>query len=198
MATDYERVWESMNSVEQVTSKIVSAREILESSLDSLERHEYGRTEALIVAAQEFLDYYLKEFDETFKVAWKETVVKSKEDGFYWDTDSKGNLIDWLANPHLTEDRIDNFPVNWTMNHDCMDNSVPDYIPSSSLEWQDEITTTPKKTWKLPVEQIVNETGEDEYFITLPDEILAETGWDEGTELIWSDNGDGSFSLSKV
>ena len=195
MPADYQSAWEAMNSLEQLTAKIISAREILDASRDSLERYDSSKTEALIVAAQDFLEFYLKEFDEKFKVAWNETVVKSKPDGFYWDTDSKGNLIDWLANPHLTEDRMDNFLVHWSTNpsptNDCMDTSP-------WLDWQEGFTKPPKKTWKLPVEQILNEKGEDEYYITLPDDLLEQTGWEEKTELVWEDNGDGSYTLKKL
>lgn len=172
MTTNYQSVWESMNSLEQVSSKITSACEILDASRDSLERHEYNRAETLIVAAQEFLHYYLNEFDEKFKVAWNETVVKSKTDGFYWDTDSENNLIEWTSNA----------PTN-----DCMDTSP-------WLDWQEGFPAPTKKTWTLPVENIGNE---EEYFVTLPEDLLEETGWNEGTELIWEDNGDGSYTLKK-
>lgn len=176
MATDYQSVWESMNSLEQVSAKILSARDILDASRNSLERHEYSRAESLIVAAQEFLEYYLREFDDKFKVAWNETVVKSKDDGFYWDTDPKNNLID--------------FTVNTSFNHDCMDSSP-------WLDWQEGFTTSTKKTWTLPVEHIETENGGEEYFVTLPDDLLEQTGWDEGTELVWEDNGNGSYTLKK-
>ena len=174
MPADYQSAWEAMNSLEQLTAKIISAREILDASRDSLERYDSNKAESLIIAAQDFLEFYLKEFDDKFKVAWNETVVKSKPDGFYWDTDSKGNLIDST--------------MNTTFNRDCMDTSP----------WQEGFTKPPKKTWKLPVEQIVNEKGDDEYFITLPDDLLEQTGWEENTELVWEDNCDGSYTLKKL
>jgi bifunctional DNA-binding transcriptional regulator/antitoxin component of YhaV-PrlF toxin-antitoxin module len=33
--------------------------------------------------------------------------------------------------------------------------------------------------------------------ITFPDEMMKELGWQEGDELTWTDNGDGSFSLTQ-
>jgi hypothetical protein len=40
------------------------------------------------------------------------------------------------------------------------------------------------------------ETGDA--ILPLPEELLSETGWKEGTLLDFVDNGDGSFSLKEV
>ena len=80
MTIDYQKVWSSMNELESVTSKICSAREILDSAIDALENHKLEKTETLLYAADEFLQYYLEDFDRKFKDAWKETVVKLKEE----------------------------------------------------------------------------------------------------------------------
>ena len=44
------------------------------------------------------------------------------------------------------------------------------------------------------------EVQEDENgpFIVFPDEMMAEVGWKEGDEIKWTDNGDGSYTLTKV
>ena len=39
---------------------------------------------------------------------------------------------------------------------------------------------------------------QDEGILTLPDDLLEITGWEEGDELEWTDQGDGSFTLKKV
>jgi hypothetical protein len=80
MTIDYQKVWNTMNELEMVTSKICSAREILDSAADRLQEHQYDKAETLLYAADEFLQYYLEEFDRKFKDAWKETVVKLKEE----------------------------------------------------------------------------------------------------------------------
>jgi len=80
MTLDYARVWEKMNSLEEVTSKIVSAREILDSAIVSLESGNREKTETLMYAVDEFLQYYLEEFDRKFKDAWDETVTKLKQE----------------------------------------------------------------------------------------------------------------------
>ena len=37
----------------------------------------------------------------------------------------------------------------------------------------------------------------DDGILNLPDEIMEKTGWKEGDELVWEDQGDGSFTLKK-
>ena len=69
-----------MNDLEMVTCKIASAREILDSAMDRLQEHQYDKTETLLCAVDEFLQYYLEEFHTKFKDAWKETVLQLKED----------------------------------------------------------------------------------------------------------------------
>jgi len=80
MTLDYHKVWNSLNELEMVTSKICSAREILDSAIDKLEEHQYDKAGTLLYAVDEFLQYYLEEFDTKFKDAWKETVMKVKQE----------------------------------------------------------------------------------------------------------------------
>jgi len=74
------KVWEVMNDLEMITSKICSAREIIDTAVESIQKHDYDKAETLAMAAYEFLGYYLDEFDVKFKLAWQETVVKQKEE----------------------------------------------------------------------------------------------------------------------
>ena len=132
MTLDYQKIWNVMNDLEMVTSKIVSAREILDSAVDRLQEHQYDKAETLMYAADEFLQYYLEDFDRKFKDAWKETVTKvhqetikiddlrrswdstemweKEKDTVQFNIDPAGNEYDYLANSLLTEDRISNFP----------------------------------------------------------------------------------------
>jgi hypothetical protein len=100
---NYERVWTSMNDLEMVTSKICSAREILDSATDALVEHKYDKVESLITAAHEFLGYYLDEFDNKFKDAWKETVVAQKnkkfddwEEYYYPEEHQENKVTKWI------------------------------------------------------------------------------------------------------
>jgi hypothetical protein len=80
MTLDYNRVWETMNELESVTSKICSAREILACAIDAHESGNASRTETLLYAADEYLQYYLSEFDKKFQETWSETVTKLKQE----------------------------------------------------------------------------------------------------------------------
>ena len=42
------------------------------------------------------------------------------------------------------------------------------------------------------------EEDENGAFIVFPEEMMSEVGWKEGDNIKWTDNGDGSYTLSKV
>lgn len=48
--------------------------------------------------------------------------------------------------------------------------------------------------WTLPVEV---DTVNDDYYVTLPEDLLAQLDWTEGNMTQWVDDGDGSFTLTK-
>jgi hypothetical protein len=213
MTLDYQKVWEAMNSLESVTSKICSAREILDSAIDALESGNREKTETLMYATDEFLQYYLKEFDELFKVAWKETVVKLKEEDPCMPPWGHSDLEYGLVNPTLTEDRISNFPGENTICDN--NNSSPECKGAWTSFWEENYypeeyykSVTPSATqrdmdkvvrWRLPVEEVENgDTGEQEYFITFPDDLLEASNLMEGDEVEWVDRNDGTFILRKI
>lgn len=74
MTVEYQKVWRTMNDLELVTSKICSAREIIDNAVDKIQGQEYNKAEILMNTAYEFLEYYLQEFDDKFKLAWQATV----------------------------------------------------------------------------------------------------------------------------
>jgi hypothetical protein len=165
MTLDYQKVWNTMNELEMVTTKICSAREILDSAIDRLQEHQYDKAETLMYAADEFLQYYLEDFDRKFKDAWAETVTKVHQQG------------------------ID----------DCM----PPW-GHSDLEYLSKLPPEEPKQdkalkWQLPVEEENDViTGEKEYFITFPDDLLEAANLKQGDEVEWVDNNDGSFLLRKL
>jgi hypothetical protein len=210
MNLDYQKTWEAMNSLESVTSKICSAREILDSAIESLESGNREKTETLMYATDEFLQYYLKEFDELFKVAWKETVAKLKEEDPCMPPWGHSDLGYGLSNPTLTQDRNSNFPGENTIcdkddpSPECKgawtsfweENYYPEEYKGSTVSSvkQDKV-----KRWVLPVEEVENgDNGEQEYFITFPDDLLETANLVEGDEVEWVDRNDGTFILRKV
>ncbi len=113
MTLNYQRTWEVLNELEMISSRICSAREILDSAIDALESENNEKATLLMYATDEYLQYYLKDFDEKFKVAWNEIIVKLKdndipEDGVFFCTDSTDDLTwkDW-GNIKLGCDRDD-------------------------------------------------------------------------------------------
>ena len=161
-----------MNDLEMVTSKIVSAREILDSAVDRLQEHQYDKAETLLYAADEFLQYYLEDFDRKFKDAWKETVTKVKQ-----------QEIDDCMPPWGHSDMEALRYTDKEMDAMC-DNAAK----------QDKVVK-----WKLPVE-VENDyiTGEKEYFITFPDDLLEAANLSPGDNVEWVDRNDGSFLLRKI
>jgi len=79
MTVSYQKVWDTMNELETVTSKICSAREILDCAIDAHQEHKHEKVEHLLYAVDEFLVYYLQEFDDKFKEAWQATVGDLRE-----------------------------------------------------------------------------------------------------------------------
>ena len=161
-----------MNELEMVTSKICSAREILDSAIDKLEEHQYDKAGTLLYAVDEFLQYYLEDFDRKFKDAWKETVTKVKQ-----------QEIDDCMPPWGHSDMEALRYTDKEMDAMC-DNAAK----------QDKVVK-----WQLPVEEGTDcVTGEQEYFITFPDDLLEAANLKRGDDVEWVDRNDGSFLLRKT
>jgi len=171
MTLDYQKLWSSMNELEMVTSKICSAREILDSAVDRLQEHQYDKAETLMYAADEFLQYYLEDFDRKFKDAWKETVVKLKEEE---DMPPWGNMPPWGHSDIIrqyTDEELD--------------------AMSDNAAKQDKVVK-----WQLPVEEVKDsDTDETEYFITFPEDLLEAANLKVDDIVTWIDNGDGTYTL---
>ena len=169
---DYQKVWKTMNELESVTSKICSAREILDCAADRLQEHQYDKAETLLYAADEFLQYYLQDFDRKFKDAWKETVTKVKQ-----------QEIDDCMPPWGHSDMEALRYTDKEMDAMC-DNAAK----------QDKVIK-----WQLPIEEVKDsDTDETEYFITFPDDLLEAANLKAGDDVEWVDQGDGSFLLRKT
>jgi hypothetical protein len=182
MTLNYNRVWNALNELEMVSSKISSAREILDSAIDALENHNGEKAETLMYAADEFLKYYLADFDVKFKDAWNETVVKIKQpeqeslnkdwEEFYYPEESKNTYDDAVKEGY--EMTADGF-----------------WIPSQSSQKEDKVVK-----WRLPVEM---DGPSGEYFITFPDDLLEAANLNPGDEVEWVEQQEvGSFILRKV
>ena len=188
MTLNYHRVWSTLNELESVTSKISSAREILDSAIDKLQEHQYDKAETLLYAVDEFLQYYLEDFDRKFKDAWKETVTKLKQ-----------QEIDDCMPPWGHSD-MEYLCKNNNKNEIWETGQITDELMKTIKREGYDYTSIPsKKKWQLPVEEGTDcITGEQEYYITFPDDLLEAANLSPGDDVEWVDRGDGSFLLRKT
>jgi len=208
MNSDSKKIWEVMNDLEMVTSKIISAREIIDSVAESIQKSDYDKAETLAMAAYEFLGYYLEEFDVKFKNAWNETVVNQKEENPCMPPWGHSDLEYQIANnkKSLTCDKDDPSPECqgawnsfWEENYYPEEHSKHYYEydrndPNRSNPFKDKV-----KKWVLPVEEVRDEdTDEDIYCITFPNDLLEAANLKEGDLVEWVDKGDGTYLLRKV
>ncbi len=214
------KVWEVMNDLESVTSKICSAREIIDAAIDRIQEHEYDKAETMMSAAYEFLEYYLGEFDEKFKLAWQETVVKQKqEENDAWDAVNKERKYYEGWNSQYTEEELNAMCDKAASDQEkekCREYNLREaeyYNKRAELDYSyskmiaDGWTMTAdgfwikenKKKWVLPVEEAKDvDTDETDYFVSFPDDLLEAANLKEGDQVQWIDNGDGSYTITKV
>ncbi len=190
MGVSYSKIWSCMNSLETVTSKICSAREILDSAVDRLQEHQYDKVETLLYAADEFLQYYLQEFDEKFKDAWQATVGDLRDDDVKDDGMrpwGHSDLEYLIANSKesLICDKDDPSPECQNAWNDFWEEH---YHPEEHKD--DKVVK-----WSLPVE-IDGASGE--YYVTFPDDLLEAINLKEGDQVEWIGNNDGTWTLKNI
>ena len=207
MNMNYHRVWEKMNDLEMVTTKVSSAREILDCAVDRLQEHQYDKAETLLYAADEFLQYYLEEFDRKFKDAWAETVTKVHQEEYSvsstCDKDDTSSECKsawnsfWEENYYPEEVKDDCMPP-W--GHSDME-ALSQYTAQDLEKDLEGICNAAKQDkvvkWVLPVQQKIEE-GIDDYYVQFPDDLLEATNLKENDLVEWVDQGDGSYLLRKV
>ena len=190
MNMNYHRVWEKMNDLEMVTTKVSSAREILDCAVDRLQEHQYDKAETLLYAADEFLQYYLEEFDRKFKDAWAETVTKVHQEEYSvsstCDKDDTSQECKGAWNSFWEENY---YPKE--VKDDCMPPWGHSDMEALSQQKEDKVVK-----WVLPVERKIEE-GIDDYYIQFPDDLLEAANLKAGDEIEWVDMNNGTFILRK-
>jgi hypothetical protein len=190
MNSDSKKIWEVMNDLDESTSKICSAREIIDAAVEAIQKNDYNKAETLSMAAYEFLGYYLEEFDVKFKKAWNETVVKQKEEDPCMPPWGHSDL-EYLSKRRepLSCDKDDPSPeCQGAWDSFWEENYYPEEYK------KDKVTK-----WILPVEECKDaDTDEIEYFVSFPDDLLETANLKEGDQVEWVDQGDGSYLLRKV
>jgi antitoxin component of MazEF toxin-antitoxin module len=189
MTISYTRAWKTLNELEAVSSKICSAREILDSAIVSLESGNRQKTETLMYAVDEYLQYYLEEFDRKFKDAWNETIVKLKQEEVD-DYMRPWGHSDMEALSQYTDNQMDamcdNAELDEKHSNHYYDYTRNDYTRPNPF---DKVVK-----WRLPIDKIEN----GEYFITLPDDLLEAANLSPGDDVEWIEKEVGTFILRKI
>ena len=207
MTVEYQKVWRTMNDLELVTSKICSAREIIDNAIDAIQEHKSDKAELLMTAAYEYLEYYLKEFDEKFKDAWQATVGDLRDgdvrnESFTCDKDDpspecKGAWNSFWEEMYYPEES--NQYTEEELNAMCdkaeLDAELEQIRKEGGFEWTPEVS---KKKWILPVQEAKDmDTDQTEYFVSFPQDLLEAANLKEGDAVHWIDNNDGSYTIRK-
>ena len=209
MTVEYQKVWRTMNDLEMVTSKICSAREIIDNAVDKIQGHEYDKAELLMTAAYEYLEYYLKEFDEKFKLAWQATVGDLRDgdvrnEPLTCDKDDQSPECQGAWNSFWEENY---YPKEYGLQYSdeeitamCdkaeLDVEVERIRQEGGYDWTPKVS---KKKWVLPVEEVKDaDTDKIEYFVSFPQDLLEAANLNEGDQVEWVDNQNGSYTLRKI
>ena len=220
MTVEYQKIWTTMNDLEMVTSKICSAREIIDNAVDKIQEHEYDKAELLMNAAYEFLEYYLQEFDDKFKLAWEATVGDLRNgDNFQYTATGEKFFGKGASSVQYTEEELNamcdkaasdqekeqcrEYNLREAEYYDKRTKLDMSYDQAIAAGW----TMTDdgfwikenKKKWVLPVEEAKDaDTDKTDYFVSFPDDLLEAANLKEGDEIEWVDNNDGTCILRKI
>lgn len=210
MTLDYKKILNTMNELETVTSKICSAREILACAIYAHESGNANRTENLLHAVDEYLQYYLSEFDAKFQDAWGETVTKVKQEEndaldavmnereYYEPTQVHSkSYYDYTRNDSNRPNPLYTTPLSGEHLHAKIEANSPFNDGWTREYYQNIVNKNEKKDkvvkWQLPVERM-----HEEYYITFPDDLLEAANLKAGDDVEWVDRGDGSFLIQKI
>lgn len=198
MTVEYHKVWRTMNDLEQVISKVVSAREMIDIANECCSTNQQERAESMTQAAHEFLGYFIEEFDKKFKDAWQATVGDLRDgDMTPWGHSDMEYLIKHKET--LTCDKDDSSPECKGAWNDFWEQGST----VSSVQYTDDeldaMCDAAEKAdkvvkWQLPVE--ADPSGE--YFVTFPDDLLETANLKEGDQVEWVNNNNGSYTMRKV
>jgi len=76
--TTYHDIWNAMNELDLMTSKLGYIKEMMEISLEHLD-NDKSRAESLMFVSCDYIKYYLEEHDRNFKNAWTISIKAGRE-----------------------------------------------------------------------------------------------------------------------
>ena len=184
MKSQYYEAWEAMNKLQEHSSKLNTIKELIDTTIKNTDDENIL---SLLEATSVILDVYVDEFDDLFRNAWNKTISKGYEDSNKSFNDALDNIDTQNDGVLLNKDS----EIKNKIQSSCYDQFYPIgdvWIPDSVVKKEDKVVK-----WLLPVEYI-----DDECFISLPEDLLEAANLEEGNNIKWIDNGDGSYLLKKV
>ena len=176
------KMWDAMNDLEMLVSKVCSAREIIDVANVAIGEHNYDKAESLTNAAYEFLGYYLDEFDAKFKVAWQETVMKTIEEKDPCESPWEHTVMP----PEEEED-----PCMPPWGHSDLEYGIHhnDTIKEENLV----------RSWHITVDEAYNKDGETIFsYLQFPDSLMERMELKPESKIQWIVNPDDTVTIRKV
>jgi hypothetical protein len=102
--TTYSDVWDSMNELDMMTSKLGYIKEMMETALEYLDNNDKSRAESLMYASCDYIKYYLEDYDRNFQCAWRTAINAGKE---LDDVRAQLSRLENPENPQYTEEEME-------------------------------------------------------------------------------------------
>jgi hypothetical protein len=99
---NYNDVWSAMNALEELSSKLISARAVIDSASEYASKDDCDQAEKLSQAALDLINWYIDAWDEKFQTAWNVTVSAIKHAEF---DEAKKNNPNFFGSQY-TDDEI--------------------------------------------------------------------------------------------
>ncbi len=102
--TTYQDVWNTMNELDMMTSKIGYIREMVETASEYMGKRDYTRAESLMDISSDYIKYFLDEYDRNFQLAWRAAINAGKE---LDDVRAKLSRLENPDNPNYTDEEME-------------------------------------------------------------------------------------------
>jgi hypothetical protein len=102
--TTYKEIWNSLNELDMMTSKIGYVKEMIDTSLESIDNRDYKKAESLLYITSDYIKYFLDEYDTNFQIAWSTAINAGKE---LDDLRAKLSRLENPENPQYTEEEME-------------------------------------------------------------------------------------------
>jgi hypothetical protein len=102
--TTYKEIWNSLNELDMMTSKIGYVKEMIETAVEAIDNRNNSKAESLLYVTSDYLKYFLDEYDRNFQIAWSTAINAGKE---LDDLRAKLSRLENPDNPHYTEEEME-------------------------------------------------------------------------------------------